>query len=181
MNKNIDNINLKIVKQDKLPLKIVRTRTSVNYANVELNKGVKEVKIKYLNEQDSLPYLLTSEKEIKIFNTKNIADSIKFDLIAIDSVDKEYQIKNKFLFKKPAKKIDALKEEFKVILEPTSTKSIVNNIDYILTFNKPILKFDPSRLEILNDTLNKVPESNLIYNWNEHKNKLIISAKARGP
>lgn len=178
LNKNIDNINLKIVKQDKQPLKIVRTRTSVNYANVELNKGVKEVKLKYLNEQDSLPYLLSSEKEIKIFNTKNITDSIKFDLIAIDSVDMEYQIKQKFLFKKPAKKSDALKEEFKLNLEPNSTKSIENNIDYVLTFNKPILKFDLSRVQILNDTLNKVRESNLNYIWNQHKNKLTISAKA---
>lgn len=179
LNKNIENINLLLVKQDKLPLKIARTRTSVNYANIELNKGIIAGKIKYLNPSDSLPYIQATANEIKIYNTKNISDTIKYELTATDSVNKEYFFQNKFIFKKPVKKSESSKEEFKLTTEPISLKAIENNTLYKLTFSKPIASFDKSKITILNDTLNNATLTDSNFKWNDQKNILTISPKTK--
>lgn len=178
LNKNIENINLNLVKQDKLPLKIVKTRSTVNYANVELNKGIKSAKLKYISAE-TLPYMLENEKEIKIFNTKSLLDSVKFELTAIDSIDKEFVLSQKFLFKKSTKKTEITKEEFKYTLEPIQSKVLENNTPYVFTFTKPIGKFDNSKVKILNDTLNQIILVDSNFKWNDDKNILTISPKTK--
>ena len=175
LNKNIENINLNLVKQDKLELKISRTRTTVNYANIELNKGIKSLKIKYLNNIDDLPYMQVSEKEIKIFNTKNITDTVKYEIAATDSVGKEFLINNKFLFKKPAKKSDGAKDEFKYVMEPNFSKPMEPKDKYKITFNKPIAKYDFTKIVILEDTLKNVIMPDSAFRWNAEKNILTIN------
>lgn len=177
--KNIENINLKIVKQDKLPLKINRTRTSVNYANIELNKGVTSVKINYLSAADSLPYMQSSDSEIKIFNTLSLPDSIKYELIAFDSVGVESTIKSKFLFKKLVKKNDSVKEEFKYNLVPNQNSVIENNQIFTITFSKPIKTFNIDNIQFLDDTTKQIILSKKDYQWNQQNNILSITPKTK--
>jgi uncharacterized protein (DUF2141 family) len=178
IDKNIVDIQLNLVKQDKLPLKILKIRSSVTYANIELNKGIVKAKLKYVSK-DSLPYMLTNEREIKIFNTKNTLDSIKFEFTAIDSIGKEYVINQKFLFKKATKKIDTIKEEFKYTLEPSQTATIENNTPYIFTFTKPVANFDYSKIKVLNDTLNHIAVSDSNFKWSDQRDILTISIKTK--
>lgn len=179
LNKNTEKINLLLVKQDKLPLKIARTRTSVNYANIELNKGIESAKIIYLNASDSLPYIHSAANEVKIFNTKSLSDTVKYELVAIDSVGKEFNLKQKFIFKKAVKKTDSAKDQFQMTIDPSNSKAIENNTTYKLTFSKPILNFDQSKIKILNDTLTQVALLDSNFKWNNDKNILIISAKTK--
>jgi hypothetical protein len=179
LNKNIANIKLNLVKQDKLPLKIVKNRTSQSAAYIELNKGIREFKLKFQNLNDSIPYILLAEKEIKLFNIKNITDTLKFDLVSIDSVGNESIIKQKILFKKPTKKVEGIKDEFKFNIEPQSNKAIENNASFKITFTKPIAKFDPEKVNILNDTLKNIDLKPEHFSWNKHKNILTITPKTK--
>jgi Bacterial Ig-like domain len=177
--KDLQNINLEVVKQDKLPLKIVRTRTSANYANIELNKGIKDFQLKFVDSTKTLPYVLTNEKEIKIINTQSIQDTIKYILTATDSINVNYELPQKFIFKKATKKTEVVKEDLKYTLLPKFAEAIENNPKYIFTFNKPIQNFDRSKLQILNDTLKAIILQDSNYKWNANKNILTISTKTK--
>ncbi len=177
ISKNIENVDFEVVKQDKNPLKVLKTRTTSYYANVEFNKGVKSAKVIF--KGDSLPYMMASEKEIKIINTKALTDTIKYEVIAVDSVNKTYNFQQKFIYKKISKKTEAVKEEFKAIIEPKFGETIENNSNYVLTFNKPILKFNLKKVLFLEDTLKEVSINDSLFKWNENKNILTVSIKSK--
>lgn len=179
VNKNLDNINLSLVKQDKVPLKINKTRTTVNYAFVELNKGVQDIKINFKTPSDSLPFLITTINEIKFFNTKSIMDTVKYELKAIDSVGVVSIISGKFIFKKAAKKTDTIKDEFKLLVTPNQNNPIENNTIFTLKFSKPILNFDLSKLQFKEDTLNLIQLNEGDIKWNNTKNELTLSPKSK--
>lgn len=179
LNQNLENINLSLVKQDKLPLKINKTRTTINYAFVELNKGIEDIKINFKNPSDSLPFAMSTSNEIKFYNTKNTIDTVKYELKAIDSVGVISILSGQFLFKKAAKKTDTIKDEFKLLINPNQNNPIENNTAFTLKFSKPVLNFDLSKLQFKDDTLNQIQLNDEDIKWNNTKNELTLTPKSK--
>lgn len=168
---DVTGINLKLVKQDKLPLKIVTSRTTTNKAFIELNKRPEKIKVFFENTPLKFPIAI-KEKEITIYKNQVFDDTLKVRIEAVDSLGKNYDFKQKLIFKKPTKKQEIINEPF--VAKAENLGSIEPTSNFVLQFNKPVIFKDYSKIKIQLDSLNTIKVDSSIFNWDENKTKLTI-------
>ena len=138
---NIENLEINMARMEKIPNKVLKARTTSNYAYIDYYRGIKNVKINFTDKKDSMVYQQTEAKSIRIFNTNQVyADTVKVKISVTDSLDRVFthdqKIKFKVISKKENRKREIKeKEEYKgkvgYVLERDSSKIVVkgeNNI-----------------------------------------------------
>jgi uncharacterized protein (DUF2141 family) len=173
LKQNIESLMLQLSYLNKNPLKINRSSTTTSTATIELSKQPKQLHIKFLNT-DSLGYAWQN-KEIKIYNTKSISDTLKLQITVLDSAGKTFTLPQKLLFKKPSnRKSDSPADPLLMQLNHRAGAAIEPLSQYQISFNKPIISTNIKAIQILADSIQAInlTDSNLL--WNAYKTQLTI-------
>ncbi|MEA5457750.1 Ig-like domain-containing domain [Arcicella sp. LKC2W] len=178
---NVDNLEIKMAKMDRIPTKVLKTRNTANYYLIEYNRGIKNLKINFADKKDSMVYQQIDHRNIRIFNSiNNSIDTIRVKISVTDSLDRVFTHDQKVKFKVKSKKDEGIKEEFSMKIKPANNEDIdLKEVGYTFTFTKPIKSFDLNKLEFENDTIVKVPisEKNLLWNKEKTEMKILVDAK----
>ena len=168
---NLTEKNLVVFMADGIKQKVLKTRNSVNYFQIEYAKGVKEAKVSF--EKDSLAYMLSDSRTLKFFNMIQTLDTIKVKIEVRDSLDNVFSHDQKIKFKAPAKK-EASKEAFEIKKMMEEGTEISNDFEYELRFSKPVKEINLKKIKILEDTLKKVVLTDKDLKWDNTKTNLKI-------
>ncbi|PWK17849.1 Ig-like domain-containing protein [Arcicella aurantiaca] len=180
---NVDNLEIKMAKMDKTLTKVLKSRNTANYYLIEYNRGIKNVKIDFNNQKDSLVYQQVDNRNIRIFNTiNNSTDTIKVKISVTDSLERVFTHDQKVKFKVKSKKDDGVKDEFSMKIKPSNNEDIdLKEVGYAFTFTKPIKSFDLNKLVFENDTIVKVPITEKNISWNKERTEMKILVDAKKP
>lgn len=178
---NLENLDINVTKMEKIPNKVLKVRTTSNYAYIDYYRGIKNVKINFADKKDSLIYQQTETRSIRIFNTNQIyTDTIKVKISVTDSLDRVFTHDQKIKFKEKPKKNDGVKEEFNIKTKPSNGEDIdLKEVGYTITFTKPIKNYDFNKIEFMNDTLVRVPVIEKDIKWNTEKTEMKIKVDGK--
>ncbi len=173
---NLENLEINIAKMEKVPNKVLKARTTSNYAYIDYYRGIKNVKINFSDKKDSMVYQQTEAKSIRIFNTNQVyTDTVKVKILVTDSLDRVFTHDQKIKFKEKPKKNDGVKEEFNLKTKPSNGEDIdLKEVGYTFTFTKPIKNYDLNKIEFMNDTLVRVGVTEKDIKWNSEKTEMKI-------
>ncbi|MEA5258613.1 Ig-like domain-containing domain [Arcicella aquatica] len=180
---NLSNLEINMAKMDKSPNKVAKTRNTANYYYIEYSKGIKNVKIDFLGRKDTLAYQQIDSKNLRIYNTiNNSTDTVKVKVSVTDSLDRVFTHDQKIKFRVKGKKDESVKEEFSTKITPTNNEDIdLKDVGYTINFSKPIIQYDISKIEIMNDTLIRIPITEKDITWSQGKTKLHIQKNDKKP
>ena len=178
---NLENLEINVARMEKIPNKVLKARTTSNYAYIDYYRGIKNVKINFADKKDSMVYQQTEAKSIRIFNTNHIyTDTIKVKISVTDSLDRVFTHDQKIKFKEKPKKNDGVKEEFAMKTKPSNGEDIdLKEVGYTLTFTKPIKNYDLNKIEFMNDTLVRIPVTEKNITWNNEKTEMKIKVDGK--
>ena len=178
---NLENLEINMAKMEKIPNKVLKARTTSNYAYIDYYRGIKNVKINFTDKKDSMVYQQTEAKSIRIFNTNQVyTDTIKVKILVTDSLDRVFIHDQKIKFKEKPKKNDGVKEEFNLKTKPSNGEDIdLKEVGYTFTFTKPIKNYDLNKIEFMNDTLVRVPVTEKDIKWNSEKTEMKIKVDGK--
>ena len=178
---NLENLEINVAKMEKVPNKVLKVRTTSNYAYVDYSRVIKKVKLNFVDKKDSMVYQQVEAKSIRIFNTNQIyTDTIKVKISVTDSLDRVFTHDQKIKFKEKPKKNDGVKEEFSMKTKPSNGEDIdLNEIGYTFIFTKPIKNYDLNKIEFMNDTLIRVPIMEKDVKWNLEKTEMKININGK--
>lgn len=170
----INDINIKLFKQDNRELKVQSSRPDGQYFLIKFNKYVKNYELKPETPSIDLYHNLVDENTtIRIYDTFS-QDSLLAFLTAYDTLDKQItdEVFIKFITsKKPA-------EPFNYTISPSENERIAENFRTEISFTKPVIRIITDSIFFKYDSLNLVtidPEKDFI--WNQRKDKLVIEKK----
>jgi len=183
LNSNLENIEINMAKMEKLPNKVMKVRTTSNYAYIDYYRGIKNVKIVFTNKKDSIVYQQTEAKNLRLFNTNNnYTDTLKLKISVTDSLDRIFTHDQKIKFKEKPKKTEGIKEDFALKTNPINEEDIdLREVGYTFNFTKPVKNYDLNKIEFLNDTTVRVPITEKDIKWNTEKTELFITTEAKKP
>ena len=161
---------------EKVPNKVLKVRTTSNYAYIDYSRAIKNTKINFVDKKDSMVYQQADAKSVRIFNTNQIyTDTIKVKISVTDSLDRVFTHDQKIKFKEKPKKTDGVKEEFNMKTKPSNGEDIdLKEVGYTFTFTKPIKNYDLNKIEFMNDTLIRIPVTEKDISWNIEKTEVKI-------
>lgn len=178
---NLENLEINVARMEKIPNKVLKARTTSNYAYIDYYRGIKNVKINFADKKDSMVYQQTEAKGIRFFNiNQNYTDTLKVKISVTDSLDRIFTHDQKIKFKEKPKKNDGVKEEFTMKTKPSNGEDIdLKEIGYTFTFTKPIRNYDLNKIEFMNDTLVRVPVTEKDIKWNPEKTEMLIKVDGK--
>jgi uncharacterized protein (DUF2141 family) len=181
LNSNLENLEINMARMEKIPNKVLKARTTSNYAYIDYYRGIKNVKINFTDKKDSMIYQQTEAKSIRIFNSnQNYTDTVKVKISVTDSLDRVFTHEQKLKFKEKPKKNDGVKEEFTMKTKPSNGEDIdLKEVGYTFTFTKPIKNYDLSKIEFMNDTLVRLPVTEKDITWNSEKTEMKIKVEGK--
>jgi uncharacterized protein (DUF2141 family) len=162
-------LNIPTILQNVKPLLLVNNRPIRAYHEIKFNREIANYKI----TPDSIFSSITgSEKDIlRIYNRNQFAfgDTTQIILNASDSLQNNISDTLKIVFNEDSRKPADLKFDMKYY-----EKTLINDPIYYLTFNKPVVHSNKTKLIYKGDsTFNFVPDS-ISFNWNENKTEVSI-------
>ena len=126
-----DTMKLQSLNVDTLHLK--RTRNSGKYFIVATNKYLTDVELNASNNNTIYYALNEDQKEIKIYNTFNIKDSLLVQLAMTDSLNTHVKDTFYLKFNESTRK----KDEYEVTVSDLNVKPEKRSINFIVKTNKP--------------------------------------------
>lgn len=178
---NLENLEINMAKMEKIPNKVLKARTTSNYAYIDYYRGIKNVKINFTDKKDSMVYQQTEAKSIRIFNTNQVyTDTVKVKISVTDSLDRVFTHDQKIKFKEKPKKNDGVKEEFNLKTKPSNGEDIdLKEVGYTFTFTKPVKNYDLNKIEFMSDTLVRVPITEKDIKWNFEKTEMKVKVDGK--
>lgn len=177
-NKNIDSLKFLLSVSDKKASKLLRIRpsnTQPDRAFMDFNKGLSKIKIE---SEPKIAYQISSNgKEIVLFNTPKVYDSLSLKIIATDSLDNITETEKKVLFSKEIKSGKPKKEQLKVqVFNKSDGEGLKNTFVLDILFSKPIIKEDMKKVRFQKDkdSIAFIDLDENEYRWDEYKTKLSI-------
>jgi len=180
---NLENLEMNMAKMEKIPNKIMKIRTTSNYAYIDYYRGIKKVQIEFSNQKDSLVYQQTEAKTIRLFNTNQVnTDTVRMKISVTDSLERVFTQEQKIKFKEKPRKNEGVKEEFILKTKPGNNEDIdLKEVGYTFTFTKPVKKYDLNKIEFMNDTLERVPITEKNIKWNTEKTEMKVNIDGKKP
>jgi hypothetical protein len=127
------------------------------------------------NSSDTLISFLEAPKMIRIFRpaTRAANDTVNIVIVAVDSVGNQTELKERIYFS-PLKTREKDRKPLTVQVLPQTREPIDNNLDFTLTFTKPILRFDPKRVIIGPDSTKPLQLTAADWKWTNNFSQLSI-------
>lgn len=174
VNSNISGLEINMVKIENEKIKQLQTRPMAYYYNVEYSRGIKNAKVKFHTEADSMAWVVQGEKQIRFFNTLNKEDTIRVNVTVVDSLENIFNHEVKIKFRPKPKKEEGSRERFNVENSPKAGEDIDNNLKYQITFSKPVKLAHTEQIKILSDTLTEVKLEGKDFSWNNFQTELTL-------
>lgn len=172
VNADTSNYTLQMFHSDITPLRVQRTIPKVNDYTIAFNKGIDSIDVVF-QDGTELPYIMESPNQLKFFNVPVQEDTVRAQIIAIDSLGYELSLDQKIRF--------MTQRSRERQTTPLTVKPIIPNDEAValplkltLEFNKPIDHFDPDHLKIKTDSISLTETHNLEPHWNRYRNKLTL-------
>lgn len=172
VNADTSNYTLQMFHSDITPLRVQRTIPKVNDYTIAFNKGIDSIDVVF-QDGTELPYIMESPNQLKFFNVPVQEDTVRAQIIAIDSLGYELSLDQKIRF--------MTQRSRERQTTPLTVKPIIPNDEAValplkltLQFNKPIDHFDPDHLKIKTDSISLTEPHNLEPHWNRYRNKLTL-------
>mgnify|MGYP002383617801 CR=1 FL=1 len=127
---------------------------------------------------DSLVSFLENPKMIRLFRPANRAadDTIHVTIMAEDSVGNVTELRERIYFS-PLKTRAKNRTGLTVQVSPPSGEPIDNNLEFTLTFNKPILRYNTNQIIIGPDSTKPFPLTRADLMWSNNFSRLVIARK----
>lgn len=171
LDSNLTDIKMKLIGLDTSPLELQNARKSGHYYIIKYNKYITNYSIQS-SATDSIYSSINKEgKEIKLYNTFTIADSLMLTIQATDSMN--FQKLDTVYLKFEETKRDKDEYDIKIInklIDPQSPE-----LDITINFSKPSHVQLPDSLYVELDTLNKITFTKENFTWNNHRSQLLIN------
>jgi len=163
---------LHIQKLDISELEMISARPSGVYFEVKLNKPVIDYNLSSDEAPQPLAYLpIEDNKAVRIFNTFPIEDSLKIEVIAIDSVGFTLEEKVWAKFPETLRSPEALSQSF----TPGNNKNVDALFKGEFLFNKPIRDINTDSIFFELDSTEYIYlDSQTDFEWNKYRTKVQI-------
>ena len=152
--------------------RIQRTTPKVNNYTVLFNKNMDTIRVSF-PKGDSLAYVIDQPNALKFFSNPNASDTTLALITATDSLGQTFQNEQKIAFL-PKRGKERQKEPLVLRTTPEKNEPISKSYTYTLSFNKPISKLDPEKIQFVKDSTSKLPLTEYKYTWNTYHNELQI-------
>lgn len=160
--------NIKCILQNIKPLKLINYRSVGSYVEAKFNKMITS----YEFSENSIYHNIIGDDQdiIRLYKSEEIVhgDSITTILHVEDSIDNQIIDTLTFAFRESNRKPYSLSYSAK-----EKSLTLTENPELNLTFNKPIITFDTSKIYIKADSTFTY-KTNFKHNWNHNKTKLQI-------
>jgi uncharacterized protein (DUF2141 family) len=171
---NVDSLRLRTFKLDVNKLKLITARTTFAYFNLRFSKSLTNYEVtaadSTIKVYSSLEPDLTT---VKLYNTIPDLDSLQIKVSATDSLN--FSIDTLLYMKFPKK--EATRDKLAATLEKATVNENNSILSALLSFSKPIPKFNPDSTYIEIDSVTRLPLSQDDYTWERNQTKLSLSKK----
>ncbi|MEQ8907103.1 Ig-like domain-containing protein [Ekhidna sp.] len=165
---------LRCVLQNVKPIKLINARPAGPYVEAKYNKQIDNYQL--TNEILKSNRVGEKKEVVRIFKPEllDYNDSIETIIIASDSLGNQANDTIKFVFLESNRKPSG----FSFTIEPNNVP-LVNDPNFTIDFNKPITKFDSTKIQIVIDsTKTFVHQKTIQWNYNFTKADITIKANA---
>jgi uncharacterized protein (DUF2141 family) len=149
------NVAITLTRVDSRPLRLTSVRAIADVNTIRFNKPVTEYRIK--GPAPIMSTFGTNQSELIAYYPMSPStpaeDSVSVSLTAMDSL--QQKIDTAIFIKKTAR--EKIEEKFTVAATDPRFNAETNELEFTLTFNKPIRSFIPDSLFIVSDTATIVP------------------------
>lgn len=174
LNDSKDSVNLQVQLIDSSPFNFVRAKTTGRYYDVLFNKFVKSYEIIKIEESNlTIPdqNLIKENKILRFYPAADFKidqDSLQLRIETLDSLGNN-SIDTVFVKFTESKRKP---EKFEGSLKPNNGTSINKELNLILSFSKPIIKYNYDSISINYDTLvyQQIPDS--LFTWNHNQTEI---------
>lgn len=174
LNQPVRDVRLALRFIDSTPNRVTSTRSTNAHYTVIYAKGVKDVRVQFQNAADSLPYAFIDENQLQFYNVRNEADTVKATITAIDSVDQAFSHEVKIKFRPRGRREETTRAAFTLKTEPADREEVETAFEYRIEFSKPVLQTDYAKIELLADTLRRIPVATEDWRWNATRTQLSL-------
>lgn len=177
----MDTLRIDLAPSDIRPPKIVRVRpsnTQLNRTFIDFSKGLEKIELK---SSPQLSYQLGSNaKEVLVFNTADLKDSVNVEITAEDSLGNLLKTNKNIIFPKEIKNTKVQKEPLNLqVINKTEGEGMTTDLALELSFSKPIAQTDFQKIYFWKDkdSTQFIFLEKADYQWNTYTNKLLINKK----
>ncbi|MDJ1482430.1 Ig-like domain-containing protein [Cytophagaceae bacterium YF14B1] len=176
------NLDIKVSVVDENPPKISSKSTQSDLYRIEMNEGLINAEIRMDDSTKKLAYIIDPKvpKTIYLYNTIQSYDSLSIQVIAQDSAQNIAQIPVKIKFDQLDEKQLKRKTKFpfEVGTQPGNSEPVLKDFQYIVSFSKPVTRYDLSKIRLLADTLTPIPlDIPKDFQWNNSYTRLTLNKK----
>jgi hypothetical protein len=151
LDSNLTDIDFQLYPYNTKAPKFTKTLSRQSNYSINLDKGIKDANIKFINPPDSLTYQIRSN-EILFYNHPFTQDTILTKIIVTDSSDNLVEKEQKIYFNTRLRNNDK-PELLQIAIQEIKPNIYIKKIDnYILNFQYPITNIDTSKIKIIADT-----------------------------
>ena len=155
--------------------RISRRERTDETLGLELSSGILAYQLRFTKPGDTLVSFLETPKMIRLYRPANRAagDTITVTVAAEDSVGTITEIKERIYFS-PLKTRAKNRTPLTVQVTPPTGEPIDNNLDFTLTFNKPVLNVKADLIHIGPDSTKPYQLTPAELSWSNNFSRLVI-------
>ncbi|GAB3639537.1 Ig-like domain-containing domain [Spirosoma arcticum] len=155
--------------------RISRRERTDETLGLELSSGILSYRLRFTKPGDTLVSFLETPKMIRLYRPANraAADTINLTLLAEDSVGTITELKERIYFS-PLKTRTRNRTPLAVQITPSASEPIDNNLEFTLTFNKPVFRFDATLINIGPDSTKPFQLTPAELTWSNSFSRLMI-------
>ncbi|WP_080240685.1 Ig-like domain-containing domain [Spirosoma rigui] len=174
LSRNYTDINMVAFRGYGKP-RISRRERTDETLGLELSSGIASYKINYAKPGDTLISFLETPKMIRIYRPANRAagDTMTVSIAAQDSVGTVTDLKERIYFS-PLKTRAKNRTPLTVQVKPQAGEPIDRNLEFTLTFNKPVLSFSTQLINIGPDSTKPFQLTPAELTWSNNYSQLVI-------
>ena len=156
--------------------RISRRERTDETLGLELSSGLASYSLTVGKKEDTLISFLESPRMIRLFRPADraAADTINVTIAAEDSVGNVTNLKERVYFS-PLKTRAKDRKPLAVVIAPTNSDPIDRNLNFTFTFNKPVLRYDTTLINIGADTLKPLPLNPDELTWTNSFSRLVLN------
>lgn len=156
LQKDTTGIRIELYPYDTIAPRYKRYIQKEKTYTLQFDEPLYKASVKFMADSDSANYIIEGD-EIRFFKTTQLLqDSIHVSITLKDSLSNTDTLAHKFIFKQAVENKKNAPEIVQFKISPAPGSPVIQNEEYKLTFDLPIVQIDTTKITITNDTLNKV-------------------------
>ncbi|HLL93876.1 MAG TPA: Ig-like domain-containing domain [Spirosoma sp.] len=178
LTRNYTDVNMVAFRGYGKP-RISRRERTDETLGLELSSGIVAYQLKFTKPGDTLVSFLEGPKLIRLYRPANRAagDTINVTIAAEDSIGTVTDLKERIYFS-PLKTRTKNRTPLTVQITPPASEPIDNNLEFTLTFNKPVFRYDTGLINIGPDSTKPYVLTPAELTWSNTFSRLIIKRPA---